>query len=165
MCAHTYYNWLPTSFIMIVCISHAFRNTVPYCPYKQPRTQTHCYHPTSQRKKQRLREAEPFAQAQTASPGQDWSLNPGQPTSQTTLLPALSQLQREVTKKSCSVCLKQKAQEAWGWEDEVVLPHPEDVKHLLSAREPQGSCVHSPKKGHPEQESPTGPRPRPRRVT
>ena len=37
-------------------------------------------------KKLRLREDGPFAQAQTASPGQDWSLNPGQPTSHTMLL-------------------------------------------------------------------------------
>ena len=61
--------------------------------------------------------------------------------------------------------LKQKAREVWGWEDEVILPHPEDVKHLLSAREPQGSPVHSPKKGHPEQESPMGPCRQPGRVT
>lgn len=62
-------------------------------------------------------------------------MNPGQLTSQamlfhSTLLPTKKGDQEEVL-----YIFEQKAQEAWGWENEVILQQPEDIKYLQSVRQ------------------------------
>lgn len=119
---------------------------------------------TLQTRKLRPREAKPLAQAHTATKGQDWDSNPGPLTSEGTFPSTLPPTKRGDQEESFYV-LETKRPRRPGVE---TMNSYFNIQQLLSTYcmpAPQGSHGDSPKKGHPDQESPLGPPPPHRRVT